>query len=173
MLKAAFGKACSGLAWAFNTQDGKRSFRQYRLMVGLGAPAAGAFGLEAAADASSTVPSDSAALPTDKLACHKHVASPRTPVVLLSCGSFNPPTVMHLRMFDLATSALAQRGFDVWGCYMSPVADAYGKKGLAPVQHRLQMCRLAAADTANVMVSGWEASQQGHTRTLQVWALLC
>jgi hypothetical protein len=28
--------------------------------------------------------------------------------VLLSCGSFNPPTVMHLRMFDLAIDALRQ-----------------------------------------------------------------
>lgn len=25
---------------------------------------------------------------------------------------------------------LLQRGYDVWGCYMSPVADAYGKKGM-------------------------------------------
>ena len=23
-------------------------------------------------------------------------------IVLLACGSFNPPTVMHLRMFELA-----------------------------------------------------------------------
>jgi nicotinamide mononucleotide adenylyltransferase len=63
---------------------------------------------------------------------------------------------------------LMQRGYDVWGCYMSPVADAYGKKGLAPVQQRLQMCQLAAADTSNVMVDSWEATQQGYTRTVQV-----
>jgi nicotinic acid mononucleotide adenylyltransferase len=63
---------------------------------------------------------------------------------------------------------LLQRGYDVWGCYMSPVADAYGKEGLAPVQHRLQMCQLAAADTSNVMVDSWEAKQQGYTRTVQV-----
>lgn len=66
----------------------------------------------------------------------------------------------------------SQRGYDVWGCYMSPVADAYGKEGLAPVRDRLQMCQLAAADTANVMVTNWEASQLGYTRTLQVrWTL--
>lgn len=65
-----------------------------------------------------------------------------------------------------------QKGYDVWGCYMSPVADAYGKKGLAPVHHRLQMCQLAAADTSNVMVSAWEAAQPGYTRTLQVRAAL-
>lgn len=51
---------------------------------------------------------------------------------------------------------------------MSPVADAYGKKGLAPVQHRLAMCRLAAAGTDNVMLDAWEAAQPGYTRTLQV-----
>ena len=27
-------------------------------------------------------------------------------VVLVACGSFNPPTVMHIKMFDLAASAL-------------------------------------------------------------------
>lgn len=63
---------------------------------------------------------------------------------------------------------LLQRGYDVWGCYTSPVADAYGKKGLAPVHDRLSMCQLAAADTSNVMVDAWEASQPGYTRTLQV-----
>jgi hypothetical protein len=47
-------------------------------------------------------------LPTDKLACRMGVALPRQPTVLLSCGSFNPPTIMHLRMFDLATAALAK-----------------------------------------------------------------
>jgi phosphopantetheine adenylyltransferase len=29
-------------------------------------------------------------------------------VVLVSCGSFNPPTIAHLRMFDLATHVLAE-----------------------------------------------------------------
>jgi hypothetical protein len=47
-------------------------------------------------------------LPTDKLACRMDAAAPRRPTVLVSCGSFNPPTIMHLRMFDLATAALAQ-----------------------------------------------------------------
>eukprot|EP00775_Hariotina_reticulata_P002006 gene2006-2328_t len=70
-------------------------------------------------------------------------------------------------MFDLAISALAKRGVDVWGCYMSPVADAYGKQGLAPVADRVAMCQLATADTARVMVDDWEARQPGYTRTLQ------
>ena len=31
-------------------------------------------------------------------------------MVLLSCGSFNPPTIMHLRMFELAADALRKVG---------------------------------------------------------------
>ena len=69
--------------------------------------------------------------------------------------------------------------------FMSPVADAYGKPGLAPAAHRLAMCGLAAAASATaftnslsspsspspplvIEVDGWEAGQQGYTRTLQV-----
>ena len=42
-------------------------------------------------------------IPVDKLACHrlKH-AGPSPPCVLLACGSFNPPTIMHLRMMEAA-----------------------------------------------------------------------
>ena len=29
-------------------------------------------------------------------------------MVLVSCGSFNPPTFMHLRMLELAQQAMAQ-----------------------------------------------------------------
>lgn len=82
-----------------------------------------------------------------------------------------PPCPLHHDLcacVPVVITTAVQRGYDVWGCYMSPVADAYGKKGLAPVQHRLEMCSLAAAGTANVMVDGWEAAQPGYTRTLQV-----
>ena len=48
-------------------------------------------------------------LPKDKLE-EDWLAAGRqqSPVVLVSCGSFNPPTIMHLRMFDLATQALQE-----------------------------------------------------------------
>ena len=52
-----------------------------------------------------------APLPIDRLSCkrgaHQH-GRPYRPVVLLSCGSFNPPTVAHLRMFELAAHALGK-----------------------------------------------------------------
>ncbi|XP_028555668.1 nicotinamide/nicotinic acid mononucleotide adenylyltransferase-like [Dendrobium catenatum] len=49
-------------------------------------------------------------------------------VVLVSPGSFNPPTYMHMRMFELARDALNLLGYCVIGGYMSPVNDAYKKK---------------------------------------------
>ncbi|XP_041990669.1 nicotinamide/nicotinic acid mononucleotide adenylyltransferase 1-like isoform X2 [Salvia splendens] len=51
-------------------------------------------------------------------------------VVLVSTGSFNPPTNMHLRCFELARDAVNSQGFCVIGGYMSPVNDSYKKKGL-------------------------------------------
>ena len=50
-------------------------------------------------------------LPIDKLTCKRAAhqpGSPYRPVVLLSCGSFNPPTLAHLRMFELAAHELAK-----------------------------------------------------------------
>ncbi|KAF6255532.1 hypothetical protein COO60DRAFT_1296557 [Scenedesmus sp. NREL 46B-D3] len=159
LLSASYKRNCSPQTMAYT------KFCKPALLLGLGGAMAAALGLQVSADAPDSADEQ---FPTDKLACRMGVAPPRRPTVLVSCGSFNPPTIMHLRMFDLATAALAERGYDVWGCYMSPVADAYGKKGLAPVQHRLQMCQLAAADTSNVMVDSWEARQQTYTRTVQV-----
>lgn len=53
-------------------------------------------------------------LPTDKLSCKRPPphgqGQEHKPVVLVSCGSFNPPTIMHLRMFDLAAHHLTQVG---------------------------------------------------------------
>ena len=55
----------------------------------------------------------------------------------------------------------------MWGGYLSPVADAYSKPSLAPAQHRVEMCRLAAQESDGLMVDAWEAGRPGYTRTLQ------
>lgn len=56
-------------------------------------------------------------------------------------------------MADCATA-----GFDVVGGYLSPVGDAYKKKGLAQAHHRVNMCQLAAKNTSKwLMVDTWEA----------------
>ena len=45
---------------------------------------------------------------TDTLSCKRAAAPPRAPVVLVSAGSFNPPTHMHLRMCEVAAHELGQ-----------------------------------------------------------------
>ncbi|KAK8946088.1 hypothetical protein KSP40_PGU019983 [Platanthera guangdongensis] len=77
-------------------------------------------------------------------------------VVLVCTGSFNPPTYMHMRMFELARDALNLLGKCVIGGYMSPVNDAYKKKDLLPAIHRVKMCELVCKSSSFVMVDSWE-----------------
>uniref|UniRef100_A0A0D3H5Q4 Cytidyltransferase-like domain-containing protein n=1 Tax=Oryza barthii TaxID=65489 RepID=A0A0D3H5Q4_9ORYZ len=70
-------------------------------------------------------------LPTEKLAVDPgREGGEQGVAVLVATGSFNPPTYMHLRMFELAKDELQQRGYCVLGGYMSPVNDAYKKKAM-------------------------------------------
>ena len=103
--------------------------------------------------------------PVEKLSLPS-VSAPK--VALLACGSFNPPTLMHLAMFDKASRSLQERGFHVCASYISPVHDAYGKKGLLSSQHRLEMCSLATSSSPSVMVDAWEANQAGYSKTFDV-----
>ncbi|KAM7499001.1 hypothetical protein LguiA_023415 [Lonicera macranthoides] len=89
-------------------------------------------------------------------------------VILVSTGSFNPPTYMHLRLFELARDALNSEGFSVIGGYMSPVNDAYKKRGLISAEHRSAMCHLACKSSGFIMVDPWEAKQSSFQRTLTV-----
>ncbi|PSR85403.1 Nicotinamide/nicotinic acid mononucleotide adenylyltransferase [Actinidia chinensis var. chinensis] len=115
-------------------------------------------------------------LPVDKL-CLGSVESEESPktqikdktyIVLVSTGSFNPPTYMHLRIFELARDALHSEGLCVIGGYMSPVNDAYKKKGLISAKHRIEMCQLACRSSEFIMVDSWEANQETFQRTLTV-----
>ncbi|KAF8099084.1 hypothetical protein N665_0251s0009 [Sinapis alba] len=106
-------------------------------------------------------------LPVDKLSIGSQPED-KACVVLVATGSFNPPTFMHLRMFELARDALHSEGFLVLGGYMSPVNDAYKKKGLLPAEHRLEMCNLACKSSDFIMVDPWEASQDSYQRSLMV-----
>lgn len=51
---------------------------------------------------------------------------------------------------------------------MSPVNDAYKKKGLISAEHRIEMCELACKSSDFVMVDPWEAKQSNYQRTLTV-----
>ncbi|XP_022965146.1 nicotinamide/nicotinic acid mononucleotide adenylyltransferase isoform X3 [Cucurbita maxima] len=103
-------------------------------------------------------------LPVDKLALELvgHGSSsgssikPKTLAVLVATGSFNPPTYMHLRMFEMAKDALESEGLCVIGGYMSPVNDAYKKKGLISSEHRIKLCELACRSSEYIMVDPWE-----------------
>lgn len=50
------------------------------------------------------------------------------------------------------------------GKYISPVHDAYGKKGLVSGHHRIKMCQLATENT-DIMIDDWEVKQSTHTPT--------
>lgn len=107
-------------------------------------------------------------LPMEKL-------SPRSPdeprngyAVLVATGSFNPPTYMHLRIFELARDALNAEGYSVIGGYMSPANDAYKKRGLISAEHRIHLCHLACKSSDFIMVDSWEAKQSTYQRTLTV-----
>ncbi|CAL0331836.1 unnamed protein product [Lupinus luteus] len=116
-------------------------------------------------------------LPMDKLALHlitdqssssNTTTQGRIYVILVATGSFNPPTFMHLRMFELARDVLNSEGYCVIGGYMSPVNDAYKKKNLISAEHRIRLCQLACKSSEFVMVDPWEANQSTYQRTLTV-----
>ncbi|KAL6197040.1 hypothetical protein ACLB2K_032653 [Fragaria x ananassa] len=109
-------------------------------------------------------------LPLSKLAMHlvNHDDKDKKYVVLVATGSFNPPTYMHLRMLELARDALNSEGCCVIGGYISPVNDAYNKRGLISAEHRIQLCHLACKSSEFVMVDPWEARQSTFQRTLSV-----
>ncbi|XP_078032488.1 uncharacterized protein LOC144467527 isoform X1 [Augochlora pura] len=89
-----------------------------------------------------------------------------TRVILMSCGSYNPPTNMHLRMFEIARDHLHRMGTHiVLGGVISPVHDAYAKKELASATHRCAMLRLALQNSDWIRLSNWETRQNGWTKT--------
>lgn len=93
----------------------------------------------------------------------------RTPLVLVSCGSFSPLTYLHLRMFEMCKDWVKQHtNYEVVGGYLSPVSDAYKKQGLVSAQHRIEMCSLAVQESNWIMVDDWEAIKPEYTRTALV-----
>ncbi|XP_032925186.1 nicotinamide/nicotinic acid mononucleotide adenylyltransferase 3 isoform X8 [Catharus ustulatus] len=98
----------------------------------------------------------------------------RIPVILLACGSFNPTTNMHMRLFELARDHLHQTGrYQVIEGIMSPVSDNYGKKGLVSARHRVAMAKLALETSDWIRVDPWESEQDTWTETVKVLRPLC
>ncbi|KAM9299274.1 nicotinamide/nicotinic acid mononucleotide adenylyltransferase 1 [Gastrophryne carolinensis] len=93
----------------------------------------------------------------------------RTEVVLLATGSYNPITLMHLRLFELARDYLHGTGsFKVVKGIISPVSDGYKKKGLVEGSHRLAMARLATHTSDWIQVDPWETERKEWTETVSV-----
>uniref|UniRef100_A0A672HIV2 Nicotinamide/nicotinic acid mononucleotide adenylyltransferase 3 n=1 Tax=Salarias fasciatus TaxID=181472 RepID=A0A672HIV2_SALFA len=92
-----------------------------------------------------------------------------TRVVLLACGSFNPITNMHLRMFELARDHLEDTDrYTVVKGIISPVGDSYKKKGLIEACHRLEMAKLATETSDWITVDSWESLQPEWVETCKV-----
>lgn len=88
------------------------------------------------------------------------------PLVLLACGSFNPITNQHMRLFELARDHLHSTGqYQVVGGIVSPVSDGYGKQGLVLAKHRIAMAKLALQSSNWVTVDEWESQQPDWTET--------
>lgn len=86
--------------------------------------------------------------------------------MLMACGSFSPPTYMHLRMFEIARDYIHSQGLGtIVGGFVSPVHDAYGKKDLVAAHHRISMLKLALRSSGWIKISEWETQQSGWTRT--------
>ena len=88
-------------------------------------------------------------------------ASPAQRVIFLACGSFNPPTNKHLRLFELARDHYRahQPLSAVLGNVISPILDAYAKASLISSRNRLALARLPVVKSSMVKVSDWEVKQ--------------
>lgn len=93
----------------------------------------------------------------------------RREVVLLATGSFNPITVMHLRLFELARDHLHSTGnYKVVKGIISPVSDGYKKKGLVEGPHRLSMAQLGTQTSDWITADPWECLKEDWTDTVAV-----
>ncbi|XP_011661095.1 nicotinamide/nicotinic acid mononucleotide adenylyltransferase 1 isoform X2 [Strongylocentrotus purpuratus] len=92
-----------------------------------------------------------------------------TRVLLLACGSYNPITNMHLRMFEIARDYLHHTGkYQVIGGVLSPVNDGYKKQSLISSKHRIEMCKMAVENSDWLKVDTWEAEQPNWLTTVKV-----
>jgi len=94
----------------------------------------------------------------------------KTPLVLVSCGSFSPPTNLHLRMFEQAADYCEfQTQYELVGGFFSPVGDAYKKAGLVSAQHRINMTNIAVRESSNwIGVDAWEPLHKEYLPTVKV-----
>ncbi|KAF2267329.1 nicotinamide mononucleotide adenylyltransferase 1 [Lojkania enalia] len=125
--------------------------------------------LDASLDTSDTMTLDNYKFPAERL--KKVLSDPnKTPLVLVSCGSFSPPTNLHLRMFEEAADYCEfDTDYEVVGGFFSPVGDAYKKAGLASAHHRINMTRIAVRESSSwIGVDPWEPLHKEYLPTVKV-----
>lgn len=84
-----------------------------------------------------------------------------TKFLFLAGGSFNPPTPMHLRMFEIARDAFHEHtDYEVVGGIISPVHDSYGKPDLVAAEHRCAMVNMSIQSSDWIRLSDWECNEQ-------------
>ncbi|CAF3610703.1 unnamed protein product [Adineta steineri] len=86
-------------------------------------------------------------------------------IVILLTGSFNPVTIAHLHMLELARDFYHNRSIQVLEGIVSPVSDSYGKAGLVKANYRIEMLQAALKGDKWRRVDSWEAEQPTWTRT--------
>jgi len=80
---------------------------------------------------------------------------------LLLVGSFNPPTVGHLRMLEIGRDIIGGAKDDSI-CIVSPVADSYKKEGLICIEDRMEMLKISCLNNdLNIIIDSWEAIGDG------------
>jgi len=89
-------------------------------------------------------------------------------IALVEFGCFNPPTNMHLRVFETAKTSLEQAGHNVKAGIISPAHDKYGKSSLIPSTHRVAMCQLAVKSSPWLRCEDYETKQPEWSYTSNV-----
>jgi len=100
-----------------------------------------------------------------------HGKEEREKVILMACGSFNPPTMMHLRMFEIARDHLREtENVDVIGGIMSAAHVSYKKRNTELISNkdRHELVRLSLLSSDWIRQSDWEMRQDQWTPTVIV-----
>jgi len=79
---------------------------------------------------------------------------------ILYGGSFNPPTLAHLKVYHQMMET-----FDVEEFVFMPTANIYSKPDLAPISHRLEMLRIMCDGLEKAVVSDFEANMTEYKGT--------
>lgn len=85
-------------------------------------------------------------------------------VILFLCGSFNPITLSHLQMFEIAKDYLEKLKFEVVGGVVSPVHHRLSEDGLELQNHRIEMIKIALKASDWIQISEWETKQEDWTK---------